>query len=402
MDWLDQTRVAIDSIRSNKMRSFLTTLGVVIGVTSVILLVSIGEGLRFYLTDIFAGMGSNLLFVTPGKRDTRGGGHGALSTVRKLTLADARALRQRSFNIVGVAPRVIGAAAVENGPLSRESMVLGTDDEFLLVHNLEIGSGRFISREDSDGKRRVAVIGQTLADELFGDLSPLGRPVKIADARFRIIGTMAPKGQSLGIDYDEVAFVPVTCALDLFNLEGLTGLSAKAANKTNLDPAIADIKRILKRRHNSREDFTVISQADLLETANRITSTMTLVLLGIASISLLVGGIGIMNIMLVSVRERTREIGVRKAVGARRIDILVQFLIESIMVSLMGGLVGLVLGTFIALSITSAVPEFPPPKITLWAVLVAFGFSVAVGVFFGVAPARKAANLDPIASLRYE
>ncbi len=402
MDWLDQTRVAVDSIRSNKLRSFLTTLGVVIGVTSVILLVAIGEGLRVYLTDIFAGMGSNLLFVTPGKRDTRGGGHGALSTVRKLTLDDARALRQRSFNIVGVAPRVVGGGSVEKGALSREAVVLGTDDEYLTVHSLKLAAGRFLSREDSDGRRRVAVVGQTIAQELFGERAPLGQPVKIADARFRIVGTMAPKGQALGIDYDEVVFIPVTCALDLFQLDGLSGLSVKAANPTNLEPAIADITRILKHRHNSREDFTVISQADLVQTANRITGTMTLVLLGIASISLLVGGIGIMNIMLVSVRERTREIGVRKAVGAKRMDILVQFLIEAVMVSLIGGAIGLLLGTLIALGITSAVPEFPPPKITLWAVLVAFGFSVAVGVFFGVAPARKAANLDPIAALRYE
>jgi putative ABC transport system permease protein len=403
MDWLDQTRVAVESIRSNKLRSFLTTLGVVIGVTSVILLVSIGEGLRTYLSDLFAGMGSNLLFVSPGKRDTRGSGHGPpLSTVRKLTMDDVRALRQRSYNIVGVAPRVVGGGSVENGALARESVVLGTDDEFIPVHRLEVAAGRFLSREDSDGRRRVAVIGQTIAEELFGERAPLGRPLKIADSRFRVIGIMARKGQSLGIDYDEVVFIPVTCALDLFNLEGLSGLSIKAGNPTNLDPAIADIKRILMHRHNNKEDFTVISQADLVETANRITSTMTLVLLGIASISLLVGGIGIMNIMLVSVRERTREIGVRKAVGARRVDILAQFLFEAVMVSLLGGLVGLLFGAAIALGITTAVPEFPAPKITLWAVLVAFGFSVAVGVFFGVAPARKAANLDPIASLRYE
>jgi putative ABC transport system permease protein len=402
MDWLDQTRVAVDSIRTNKLRSFLTTLGVVIGVTSVILLVAIGEGLRVYLTDVFAGMGSNLLFVTPGKRSTRGGGHGALSTVRKLTLDDVRALRQRSYNVVGVAPRVMGGGEVENGPLAREALVLGTDDAYVQVHNLKVAAGRFLSREDAEGRRRVAIIGQTIAEELFGERAPLGRPVKIADARFRIIGTMAPKGQSLGVDYDEVVFIPVTCALDLFNLEGLSALSIKAANATNLEPAINDIKRILRHRHNDREDFTIVSQADLVKTANRLTNTMTLVLLGIASISLLVGGIGIMNIMLVSVRERTREIGVRKAVGARRVDILVQFLIEAVVISLLGGLVGLGLGSLIAMAITSAVPEFPAPQITLWAVVVAFGFSVAVGVFFGVAPARKAANLDPIAALRYE
>ncbi len=403
MDMLEQTQVALDSIKSNKLRSFLTTLGVIIGVASVILLVSIGEGLKTYLTDIFAGMGSNLLFVTPGKRNTKGGGHGgALSTVHKLTVDDARALGQRSYNIMGVAPRVVGGAAIENGSLSRDSVVLGTDEQYLKVHNLKVASGRFLLKEDSDGRRRVAVIGQTIAKELFGDTSALGRTVKVSDTRFRIVGIMRPKGQSLGIDYDEVVFIPVTCALDMFNQEGLSSLSIKAANPTNLQPAISDIRQILKHRHNNREDFTIISQADLLATANRITSTMTLVLLGIASISLLVGGIGIMNIMLVSVRERTREIGVRKAVGARRMDIMIQFLIESIVISLIGGAIGLLLGALISLGISSAVPEFPPPKITLWAVMVAFGFSVAVGIFFGVAPAKKAADLDPISALRYE
>ena len=402
MDLMDQAQVAVESIRSNKLRSFLTTLGVVIGVTSVILLVAIGEGLRTYLSDVFAGMGSNLLFVSPGKRNTRGSGQAGFSSVNKLTLGDVRALRQRSFSIVGVAPRVVGGGTIRRASFVREGVILGSDDEFLRVHNLKLASGRFITREDSHTKRRIAVIGQTIANELFGDRSPLGQPIKIADARFRVVGIMAAKGQSLGIDYDEVAFVPVSIALDLFNLNGLSGLSIKAANKTNLQPAISDIKQILKNRHNNKEDFTIISQADLLQTANQITGTMTLVLLGIASISLLVGGIGIMNIMLVSVRERTREIGVRKAVGAKKRDILIQFLMESVMVSLLGGLIGLLCGTLLSIGISSAIPAFPPPKITLWAVFLAVGFSVGVGVFFGVTPAKRAANQDPIHALRYE
>jgi len=195
--------------------------------------------------------------------------------------------------------------------------------------------------------------------------------------------------------------VPVSCALAMFNLEGLSRISVKAANQSNLDPAIADIKHILASRHNHKEDFTVVSQADLLDTFNKISRTMTFVLLGIASISLLVGGIGIMNIMLVSVRERTREIGIRKAVGATRFDIMAQFLVESVCLSLLGGLVGLALGGGMSLLVSWAIPDIPT-RITLWVVLVAFGFSVAVGIFFGVTPARKAASLDPIQSLRYE
>ncbi len=400
MNISEQIRVSVDSIRANKLRSFLTTLGVVIGVTSVILLVSIGEGMRGYLADIFAGMGSNLLFVFPGKSDTRGHGR-TLTTVRKLTLRDSRALEQRSLNIVGVAPLVVGGGSAERGSVSRDILVMGTNENFPAVHNQNAASGQFIRKEDVSNKHRVAVIGKTVARELFGDISPLGQAIKISDSRYRVVGVMEPKGQSLGFDFDDVAYIPVTCALDMFNQEGLTRISVKAANKSNLQPAISDVSRILKGRHNHKEDFTIVSQEDLLDTFNDIAKTMTYVLLGIASISLLVGGIGIMNIMLVSVRERTREIGIRKAVGARRRDILVQFLVESVSVSMLGGGIGLALGALIAAMVSWAVPEIPT-RITLWIVLVAFGFSVAVGVFFGVAPARKAAGLDPIESLRYE
>jgi putative ABC transport system permease protein len=402
MDLMEQARVAVDSILANKLRSFLTTLGVIIGVTSVILLVSIGEGMRNYLADMFAGMGSNLLFVFPGKRDTHGGGHSASAkTVHKLTVEDLQAIRQRSLNVIGAAPMVVGGGKAERADRYRDTMVLGTDQDFPIVHTQTLSAGEFLREEDVNAKRRVVVIGKTIATELFGDRSPLGQPIKVSDARFLVIGVMAPKGQSLGIDFDDVVYIPVTVALDLFNEEGLTRISVKTANPTNLDPAIDDIQRLLKHRHNNREDFTIVSQADLLDTFNQIASTMTYVLLGIASISLLVGGIGIMNIMLVSVRERTREIGVRKALGARKRDILAQFLIESIMVSLLGGAVGLGLGSLVAVTISAAVPEIPT-KITLWIIMVAFGFSVGVGVFFGVTPARTAANLDPIEALRYE
>jgi putative ABC transport system permease protein len=400
MNLMEQIRVALHSIFANKLRSLLTTLGVVIGVASVIVLVSIGEGVRGYLADIFAGMGSNLLFVFPGKRDTSGHGR-TVTTIRKITLEDAAALQQRSVNIVRLAPLAVASGAVERANRSRDVLVMGTDEQFPLVHNMGISSGRFIRQEDVASKRRVTIIGQTVANELFGDQSPLGESIKISDSRYRVIGTIAPKGQSLGFDFDDMVYIPVSCALDLFNQQGLTRISVKAANQSNLEPAIEDIRRILKHRHNNHEDFTIVSQADLMDTFNRIARTMTYVLGFIASISLLVGGIGIMNIMLVSVRERTREIGVRKAVGAKKIDIMIQFLVESIMVSLLGGVIGLGLGSIIAIGVSSAFPEIPT-SITLWIVLVAFGFSVGVGVIFGVAPARKAAGLDPIDSLRYE
>ena len=400
MELREQLRLALDTISANKMRSALTTLGVVIGVTSVILLVSIGEGVRTYLADVFAGMGSNLLFVFPGKSTTRGHGR-SLTTIRRLTLEDAKALEQRSLNIQALTPVVIGGGIAELGSARRDVLVMGTGSAYPHVHNHRVAAGRFFSREEEQKSRRVVVIGQTVARELFGGSNPLGRVIKIAESRFRIIGVMSRKGQSLGFDLDDVVFMPARCAQDMFNLQGLSRISVKAANKSNIQPAIEDIKTILRARHNHREDFTVVSQADLLSTFNKISNTMTYVLLGIASISLLVGGIGIMNIMLVSVRERTREIGIRKAVGATRWDILTQFLTESVCLSLLGGLAGLGLGAAISFVAKWAVPEIPT-RITPWMVALAFGFSVGVGVFFGVAPARKAAALDPIQSLRYE
>jgi putative ABC transport system permease protein len=400
MDFREQLRTAIDSIMSAKLRSLLTTLGVVIGVTAVIVLVSVGEGVRGYLADMFAGMGSNLLFVFPGKSATRGHGR-SFTTVRRLTLEDARALEQRSGNIELVAPVVVGGGQVELGAAERDVLVFGTNHNYPLVHNHQPAAGQFFTEQDVSNKHRVVVIGQTVARELFGDALPLGQLIKVSEARYRVIGVMESKGQSLGFDLDDVVFIPVTGAMDLFNVEGLTRISVKTTSKYNLDPAIEDIKRILRDRHNRREDFTVVNQAEMLETFNQIADTMTWVLVGIASISLLVGGIGIMNIMLVAVRERTREIGVRKAVGARRRDILLQFLIESVCVSLIGGLLGLGLGTLIVMITAWAAPQIPA-QITWWNVAVAVGFSVAVGVFFGVAPARRAAALDPIACLRYE
>ena len=397
---MEQFRVAWQSIMVNKMRSLLTTLGVVIGVASVIVLVSIGEGVRGYLSDTFEGMGSNLLFVFPGKRDTTGHGR-TITTIRKITLQDAHTLKQRSLNFVTLTPLVVGYGPVQRSNRSREVVVMGTDDQFPLVHNLRLSSGNFIKREDVDSKRRVAIIGQTVVKELFGDRSPLGQNIKISDSRYQVVGTIAPKGQSLGFDFDDMVYIPVNSALDLFSQEGLSRLSVKAANPANLKPAIEDIRRILSRRHNNREDFTIVSQADLMDTFNQIAMTMTYVLAFIASISLLVGGIGIMNIMLVSVRERTREIGVRKAVGARKIDIMVQFLVESVTISLLGGMIGLGFGALLSVGI-SKIFEQVPTQITLWVVMLAFFFSVGVGIVFGVAPALKAAQLDPIESLRYE
>jgi len=402
MNWAEHFLTAVDSIRSNAWRSFLTTLGVIIGVTSVVLLVSLGEGARTYLGDLFAGMGTNLLLVFPGKQDTKGMGHPPMAgTVRKLTVDDARALERRGTTFNKVNAIVMGMGTQKYLNRSRDAMVVGTNETLPEVHQMRTGSGMFIAADDVEAKRRVAVIGRTIQKELFGDEPPLGKMMKIADTKFRVIGIMETKGQSLGVDFDDISFIPVTVAMDIFNLEGLTRLSVKANSKADIEPAIAEVREILTRRHNNNEDFTIVSQADMLATFNKIAATMELVILGIASISLLVGGIGIMNIMLVSVKERTREIGLRMAVGARRRDIQTQFLIESVTISLLGGLVGLALGVVAILVFNALAPDMKV-HFTPWVFVVAFGFSVAVGVFFGVFPARKASMLDPIESLRYE
>ena len=402
MNWTEHFLTAVDSIRSNAWRSFLTTLGVIIGVTSVVLLVSLGEGARTYFGDLFAGMGTNLLLVFPGKQDTKGMGHPpAASTVRKLTVDDVHALERRGTTFAKVNAVVMGAGTLKYLNRSRDAAVVGTNETLLDVHQMKLNAGDFISPDDVDAKRRVAVIGRTIQKELFGDDAPIGKMMKVADTKFRVVGIMEPKGQTLGIDFDDIAFIPVTVAMDIFNLEGLTRISIKAHNKGDIAPAVAEVTQILTRRHNNTEDFTVVSQADMLSTFNKIASTMELVILGIASISLLVGGIGIMNIMLVSVKERTRDIGLRMAVGARRRDIQMQFLIESITISLLGGVVGLTIGVLAILTFNALVPDMKV-HFTPWIFLVAFGFSVAVGVFFGVFPARKASMLDPIESLRYE
>jgi putative ABC transport system permease protein len=401
MNLLEHFLSAVDSIRQNAWRAFLTTLGVIIGVSSVVILVSLGEGARSYFGDLFAGMGTNLLLVFPGKHDTKGIGRQNVSTVHRLTMDDLSALEHRGTTFSRVDAFVAGSGSLKYLNRSRDTMVLGVTQALPEVHQMKVAVGNFISADDVEARHHVAVIGRTVQGELFGDEAPIGKSMRVADTRFRVVGIMEGKGQSLGIDFDDLVFIPVTVAMDLFNQEGLTRISIKANSKSDIDPAISEAREILMRRHGNNEDFTIVSQADMLITFNKIASTMELVIIGIASISLLVGGIGIMNIMLVSVKERTREIGLRMAVGARRRDILMQFLVESVTISLLGGVVGLALGMFTMFVFNLLVPEMRI-HFTPWVLLVSFGFSVAVGVFFGVFPARKASKLDPIESLRYE
>ena len=402
MDVREALALALEMLVANRVRSALTMLGVVIGVAAIILLVSLGEGATAYITNELTGLGTNLLIITPGKTQTSGGFHPPIaSTVRKLTYDDAVALRRRASLLTDAVPLVLGTGKIRYQGNSRHVSVVGVTPEFQRVRNLYVEIGQFLSEEDVEGRRRVVVLGRTVKRELFGEENPLGRFVTLADSRYRVIGIMERKGVSLGFDIDDLVFVPVKSAQDLFDTDRLLEILASVGSPDDIDRGIQQVRDILIRRHGNREDFTVISQGAILSAFTTILKILTAVLGGIAGISLVVGGIGIMNIMLVSVRERTREIGIRKAVGARRRDILGQFMIESIVLSTLGGLLGIIVGVGGAKGL-SLFFTYLPTRVSMWAVLMAFGFSAAVGVFFGVYPARRAARLDPIQALRYE
>jgi len=393
---------ALDTIRASKVRAFLTTLGVIIGVLAVILLVALGEGVRQYIGDTFASLGSNVIQIMPGKRDTKGGPTPPMSGVaHKLTPEDELAIARRTFSTDGVGGIVQGAATLRYQTRRRDSMSMGVGVRVADIRNITVESGRWFTDDDVTGHRRYVVIGRTIQQELFGTENPLGKTLKVNDAEFRVIGILEHKGQSLGMDMDDIAFIPSSTSLDLFAIDGYTALLARARDKASTDAAIEEITEVLKRRHNNQVDFTIISQDEMLATVNAIMGTMTAVLAAIASIALVVGGIGIANIMLVSVRERTREIGVRRAVGATRTTILMQFLVEAIVISTLGGVIGLSLGAGIIALARLAIPGLPV-QLSAWVVLTALGFAALVGVLSGVMPARSAAKLDPVEALRFE
>jgi putative ABC transport system permease protein len=402
MNFLETFRVSLEAIMSNKVRSGLTMLGVIIGVMAVILLVSIGEGARVYITRELSGLGTNLLIITPGKTTTSGGFHPpSAGTVRKLSYDDAQALKRRAWLLTDAVPIVFGTGRIKFQNLGRDTTIIGTTPEFQRVRNLFIDTGSYVSQADVDSKGKIVVLGTKVKEELFGDQNPLGKVVLLSDARYRVVGVMQKKGTSLGWDIDDVVFIPVTSGQELFDTDGLFEILASTPRAEDVDNAITQIKDILMRRHAHKEDFTIQTQGAMLSTMNTIFGVLTAVLGGIAGISLLVGGIGIMNIMLVSVRERTREIGIRKALGARNRDIMAQFMIEAMTLSGAGGIIGILIGVGLALIIPKFV-DVLPTSISAWSIITAFSFSAAVGVFFGVYPAHKASLQDPIQALRYE
>ena len=394
--------MAFESLRSHALRSVLTMLGMAIGVASVILLTGLGEGAKQFITGEFYSLGTNLIIIQPGRAETKSPfGPPPGGSTRPLTLEDTNAIRQRGSLLTAVTPVMLGTNRIRRGERERDVTVIGTDENWTRVLAVNVISGQFIHRDASITGRRVCAIGQTVRTELFGEKNPLGEIIQVNRSPFRVVGIMEEKGETLGFNMDDMIFIPVKAYQKLFDQTALFGIRAKARSKQELDAALEQCREIIKHRHHGNEDFTLVSQAAMMSTMDTILEMMTRTLAGIAAISLLVGGIGIMNIMLVSVAERTSEIGLRKAVGARRRDILRQFLVESATLSTFGGSVGIATGyaggAAIGLVSGSFRPEISPQMVGL-----AFGFSAFVGILFGVYPALRAGRLDPIRSLRHE
>ncbi|MBI4057809.1 ABC transporter permease, partial [Candidatus Microgenomates bacterium] len=397
--------ISVRALLANRFRSFLTMLGVIIGVASVILLVSIGSGLQTFVTGELQGLGSNLVTVVPGDIDFgRGGpvaGGGALGsfTTSKLKSEDVERIRENVPGITEAVGIVFASSPIRYADEEQNVQIAGTTPEFPALRNAEIAYGEFFSNVDVARSSRVIVLGSSVAENLFGNTieDGVGKRVILGDLRYTVIGIFEKSGGFGQTSVDDQVMVPLSSVQQQFNLNNLSFIYVQVADQETIPRVLSDIKIELGKR--LREDeFSVIDQAEILSAVSSILNTLTLALGGIAAISLVVGGIGIMNIMLVSVAERTREIGLRKAVGATPRAILTQFLTESVILSVGGGLVGIALG----IGGSFVIGRFFTTTITWWAVLVAFGVSVFVGIVFGVMPARRASRLSPIEALRYE
>jgi putative ABC transport system permease protein len=371
---------------------------VTIGVASVILLTSLGEGARLYITGEFAALGTNLLVVLPGKTETTGAAPIFGGVPHDLTLEDVEALRRRVPQVREVAPLTIGEAQARFGDRSREVTVAGTTAEFAVVRKVKVATGRYLPDVDPDHMPRVCVIGPKIARELFQDTNPLGEFLRVGEERFRVIGVLAPRGVTIGMDLDEVVHIPAYRCMKMFNQTSLFRVLIEVRSHDEMASAERAVIRLLAERHDDTEDVTVVTQDSVLSSFGRILQILTAALAGIAAISLTVAGVGIMNVMLVSVSERTREIGLLKALGVTRFQVLVVFLVEASILSTAGGTLGLAVGVAAAWMFQVSYPGFPaqPP---VWAVTASVILSVSVGMVFGALPARRASRLDPVESL---
>jgi putative ABC transport system permease protein len=401
---------AITALRVNLMRTILTMLGVIIGVGAVIAMISVGAGAQARVAQQIQSLGANMIIIRSGAT-TQGGARLGAATRLTITESDAHAIEKEIPAVAAGVPMVRGAAQAENGNLNWATSVYGVTPSYFEARDWDVTDGRLFTSEETAGAAKVAVLGQSVARELFPDSDPVGQAVRLNKVPFTVIGVLEPKGQSnAGQDQDDIILMPITTAkykvvgTSRENPGAVYAIAVKVAAADEMNEAQEQISRLLRQRHRLRshepDDFRLSNLADVLETQEASSGVLTMLLAAIASVSLLVGGIGIMNIMLVSVVERTREIGLRMAIGARGRDVLTQFLLESVTLSLIGGAVGAVLG-ITASFVIGRLAEWPiviPPQVIVMAV----GFAGAVGIFFGFYPARKAARLDPIEALRYE
>lgn len=394
MSFRESIRIALTAIRANRLRSGLTVLGVVIGVLSVVLLVAVGSGARAAVTAGVEDLGSNLLLVVPGTFE-----FGQAPTRSQFTLDDVEDLARQLRDRATVTGSIASGERVRSDSGAAFTSVIGVTADFEDVVNRPIARGEFINESDVATARRVAVLGASAADGLFGGIDPIARQVTVGGLRFRVIGTVEPLGTALGVDRDSQIYVPLTAAQRLFGIRTIDTLFVRADDRADLGAVSTTVERVLGERFGT-DEFSILSQDEILGVAGRILDTLTLVLAAIAGISLLVGGIGVSNIMLVSVSERTREIGLRKALGARTREITRQFLVEAIVLCGIGGVLGA--GGGVGLSYVADRFTPVPSQVTGWSVALAFGVSVAVGVIFGVFPARRAGRLDPVTALRRE
>lgn len=399
-------RVAAKAIWTNKSRSILTMLGVIIGVGSVILLTSIGTGLQKYIEGQFEDLGSNTVVLTPmkvfGEGGAFSGGDAASFTAEQFdlrTIEEVRRIAGSSGTVLGEHER---ATKVSFQDKEKNGTALGTTVEYQQVRNTKAIKGRFFTQEEQEAGERVVVLGYKVADELFGKIDPVGKNVRIGSLTFKVVGVAEEKGGGFGgPSFDKYMFMPIETAFKAFDTRDVHAISVQVRSKEEIQPMVEKLKKyMLETKRRKEDEFDVFDQTEILKTINSILGVLTLGLGGIAAISLVVGGIGIMNIMLVSVTERTREIGLRKAIGATPMLILTQFLIESSLLSIVGGMIGVLLASALSLAIRE-LADFPS-EITLGSIVLAFSVSLAVGVVFGVAPARKASKLSPIEALRSE
>ena len=408
MDFLQTLKIALRALRTNKMRSFLTMLGIIIGIAAVIAMMAVGSGASYVISQQIASIGSNIILVLPGST-TSGGLRTGSGGAQTLTSDDVKAIMTDCPSVDMAAPTVRSSGLVVYGNMNWSTVIMGTTPELFEIREWGVDNGRSIGQQDVDGAAKVCLLGQTVADNLFGSIDPVAKIIRIKKVPFTVIGVLERKGQSpQGTDQDDTIFVPLrTAQRNLIRSQHTNTIGVvmvKSKSEALLAKAEEEINSLLNQRHritNTKEsDFSTRNLSEILAVAEQSSKAMSLLLGAVASISLIVGGIGIMNIMLVSVTERTREIGIRMAIGARKNDILLQFMTEAVLLTMIGGVIGILLGAGGAL-VVSRILDWPT-LISVQSISVAFFFSGAVGIFFGFYPAKKAAGLNPIDALRYE